>query len=390
MMPRIHTTVLAGLAFTVSGAVAAGPQKPPPPVKLEIKAPQYKKDPEPGRMYAGGWTLDFEARADPNALGVAVNSQPELYPGDRATGYVVFSDPDSLLCLPSPFFGGQDCEGVASDETYMEFTNDVDDVNVVDNVGNPLRRAALADPARSGEPEFDENRDGVVGKALVGPMTGGTVADSLGYGADDDFPGLVVLAPYGVGLVLNADFSRPAVRTLRNLAGFLNHVSYELRSASDSTVVHAGMVVPYNLIAPLMKVDDCGDGVPDDICNQTDRYSIDGAAPVDGTGGAAQFYFPELVKSMIFEIRAFVVSGVGPSTLADGNGDGKVTAADARLAGYTVLSNEAVVSVRQWSDSICAGVPLDNVIYWDYDGNGYSTDAIPCPAGPGTISKPPK
>ena len=46
--------------------------------------------------------------------------------------------------------------GKPSDETYMEFTNDIDQVGVADAVGNPALRAALGDPAQTGQPVFND------------------------------------------------------------------------------------------------------------------------------------------------------------------------------------------------------------------------------------------
>jgi hypothetical protein len=61
----------------------------------------------------------------------------------------------------------------------------------------------LAVPADSGRPVFhavgDLNGDFVLDPVdvEVGPSTGESVDDGFGYGADDDFPGLVLLTPVG-------------------------------------------------------------------------------------------------------------------------------------------------------------------------------------------------
>ena len=87
-------------------------------------------------------------------------------------------------------------------------------------------------------------------------------------------------------------------------------------------------------------------------------------------------------------IRA--LADVGPSTLADLNNDGIVSARDATLAGYTVISNEKVVRFRQVHGSFCGGVANVNVFFDDVDGNGFATDTIVCPAGPGQITRIPR
>ena len=375
-----------------------------PDVLLDIQAPRYSPLLPLGTMFSSsGWPIVISADANANALGIATNALPPVFPAEHQTGYVVFSDPDGCLELPSPFDGGgTPCAGFPSDETYMEFTNDVDQAGLVDEAdkGNRGRRAALADPAQSGRPVFHSVGDvgGVLGPvdAQVGPDTGESVDDGFGYGADDDFPGLVLLTPVGNGLVLDADFNRPAHKVERNLAGFLQWVGYELSSATRNTVVRAGMIVPYGLVAPLMKTDDCvGGTAASPGCNEPARFRIDGGpvTQVAGETGPDPFTgtYPPIFEARTYELRAFVVSGVAPSTLADLNNDGVVSARDATLAGYNVISNEKVVRFRQVHGSFCGGVPGGvNVFFDDVDGNGRVIDTIVCPAGPGQITRIPR
>lgn len=394
-------TALLRSGDRVASAAAKTPPKPPPLVKLEIEAPRFKKDLPYGMMFSSGWPLVIRAVGSPAALGVATNALPSLFPGILQTGYLVFQDPDNCLELPPPYVRGPaPCSTGPSDETYLEFSNDVDMVGVVDEVdtGNPGRAAALANPLLSGDAVFhgdgDLNNDQVLEPVdvAVGPETGEAVADGVGFGADDDFPGLVLLSPTGVGRVLNADFSRPAVRQQRNLAGFLNTVAYELNDPDGSTTITASMVMPHGLIAPLMKIDDCVGTVLSDHCDGGSRYSIDGGAIVTAPANTTvQSLYPQVFNSLpYYEVRAFVVSGVAPSVLSDGNGDGIVTASDATLAGYNVISNEEIVRVRQYHGEICGGVPLLDVFYADLDGNGRAIAYLVCPAGPGQITRPPR
>jgi hypothetical protein len=375
--------------------------KPTPLVKLDIESPKYKSDLPLGLLYISGWPLVIRAEGAPTALGIAADATPQWFPGLGQKGYLVLVDPDNCLELPPPFFRGEPpCSTAPSDETYVEFGNDVDQVGVSDNGdnSNPDRFAALADPTLSGGPHFiadgDSNNDGVLDPVdvEVGPDTGGTANDGYGFGADDNFPGLVLLSPTGPGLVLNSDFTRPTVLRQRNLAGFLNVVGYELNDPNRQTTFTVSMVVPLGLIAPIMRIDDCVGDFVDFRCVGAPRYQIDGGplqtAPSVTT---AQSFYPELINSTpAFEVRAFLVSGVAPSMLDDLNHDGRVTAADATLAGYNVISNEEVVRFRQYSSDICAGVFLRNVFYTDFDGNGRDTATFVCPAGPGQITKPPQ
>jgi hypothetical protein len=146
------------------------------------------------------------------------------------------------------------------------------------------------------------------------------------------------------------------------------------------------------LIAPILRIDDCVGDFVDFRCTGSPRYQIDGG-PVTTAPSltTAQFFYPQLINTTpAFEVRAFLVSGVAPSVLDDLNHDGRLTAADATLAGYNVISNEEVVRFRQYSSDICAGVFLRNVFYTDFDGNGRDTAGFFCPAGPGQITKPPQ
>jgi len=390
-----------GMPHSLQAGAAKPSPKPTPLVKLDIESPKYKPDLPLGVLYVSGWPLVIRAEGSPTALGIAADATPQLFPGLGQKGYLVLVDPDNCLELPMPFFRGDPpCSTAPSDETYVEFGNDVDMAGVVDSAdhANPGRFDALADPTQSGGPHFiadgDSNNDQVLDPVdvVVGPDTGGTTQDGYGFGADDNFPGLVLLSPTGPGLVLNSDFTRPAVRRQRNLAGFLNVVGYELNDPSGSTTFTLSMVVPVGLIAPILRIDDCVGNFVDFRCVDPPRYQIDGG-PLQTAASLtnAQSFYPQLLNTTpFFEVRAFLVSGVAPSVLDDLDHDGRVTSADAKLAGYNVISNEETVRFRQYSGDICAGVPLINVFYTDFDGNGRDTATFVCPAGPGQITKPPR
>ena len=371
----------------------------PPGVHVDIVSPLDRPARPYGIEFASGWPLVVRLAGSPQALGIATNSAPVQFPGLGQTGYLVLQDPDGCLELPPPFFRGDPpCSTAPSDETYVEFTPDADAVGREDVAGNPARQLALSEPAASGEPRYDgvgdPDNDGVLDavEVPVGPPTGGDEVDGVGYGADDDVPGLVVLAPVGPGLVLGTDFSRPTVRVQRNLAGFLGQVGYELRDPRGSTTITASMLAPTGLFSPVVKVDGCVGTPTNGICDGATRYQVDGGPLLQDRGNiSVQALYPQLLNARPYdEIRVFVVSGTAPSTLADLDGDGRVTAADATRAGYRVISNEAVVRIRQYATDICTGVPLANVVYADFDGNGIATSIFVCPAGPGQITKPPQ
>jgi len=402
------TTVLAGACLVLVASVAVAgkpPPKPEPWVRLSIESPQYKKDLTTPITYGSGWVLTFKLQASTSALGITPTEAPATYTGLEDTGFVVFSDPDGCLALPPPYFRPpasnppSTCDLASSDETYLEFTNDVDHVGQPDFAGNAARAAALADPQQSGAPTFTGWEDAVRdsdGSVItpghpqtfaVGPGTGGATSDGVGYGADDDLPGLVVLSETGPGRVFNASFNSVTPRTQRNLAGFLTWVGSTLRESTDKTTIYAGMLIPQGLIAPIMFSDDCvGSGAP--LCTGTPQYRVDGGAVTESTYPSTQSY-PSLFDSRTYVVRAFVVNGTAPSILDDRDGDGDVDSGDAQLAGYQLISNEDTVMLRQYHDNVCA-VGLSNVVYSDFDGNGSAHFPYPCPAGPGQIKPPPQ
>jgi hypothetical protein len=433
-MPIIIRSVLAASVaaslLPAAAAVAGGNPKPPPatpPVKLEIASPAYSAKKPLGVMYESGTAFEITAAITGPTLGIATD-RVSGYIGNWDTGWIVFADPDGCLeialgigvplgfqrsCLASlyPWIlpDQTDLSAITPDETYLQFTIDRDEAGVADGFArNPVVRAALADPLQSGAPEFlaltrdftqGLNVDPPVPESMpLGPFTGGGADDGFGYGADDDLPGLVVLSPRGVGLVYadadgspgtkTSDFEPVSPRRQWNLAGFLNSVNYELKSNGGTTVIHAGMTLPNGLIAPLIALDNCI-GVHDGFGNcdaGEHRFRVDGG-PVQAVAGgrSAQNLWTDLVSSQVYEVRAFLVSGFAPAQLEDLNGDGKVTAADAKRAGYTVISNESVTRFRQVTGFVCTEGNLASIFGLDLDGNGQTSIGIFCPPGPGAL-----
>lgn len=425
--------VAAAVAACITPLAASGGGSKPapaatPPVQLKILSPAYKSDKPLGIMYESGTTLEFEATIAGPSLGIATN-RPSSYIGYFDVGWIVFKDPDNCLeialsavpmelqrsCLTALYPqippGSTDMSPIVADETYLQFSNDNDQAGVPDHnsPGSPL-----GDPLLSGEPEFmvlsRDFKGGLHGisdppapvSTPIGPYTGDSVDDGYGYGADDDFPGLVVLSARGVGLVYADADGFPGTKTSSltpvspraqwNLAGFLNSVGYELKSINGKTVIHASMNLQHGLIAPIIALDNCI-GVYDggSFCDTDQhRYRVDGGPVQTVAGGrSAHDLWGALFPSLTYEVRAFVVSGTAPSQLADLNNDGKVTAADAKIAGYTVISDEAVTRFRQVSGFICFENTLTTIFGLDLDGNGQAQIGIACPPGAGALKKIP-
>ncbi|HEX6259308.1 MAG TPA: hypothetical protein VFZ51_01555, partial [Woeseiaceae bacterium] len=194
--------------------------------------------------------LRFESR---RAVGFVAHATAE----EQSREALVLKDPDDCLNLASLvedlFLTAFDpaCVGRAEDETYIEVQTDkFDTFELSDNrsTGNDAVRQRLVD---------DAYEDGVLlntpylalnqgQPTAVGPMTGGPASgdpngpelDGYGYGADDDFASLVVMADVGGARIFDLDFNHvPGV--IRNLAGFVNVVSVELLDGKGQTAITA-------------------------------------------------------------------------------------------------------------------------------------------------------
>ena len=371
-----------------SVAIAGGWWSQPKPVELKVVQPRFSFWSVPVQR-GSGWAITLEMTAR-NELGIASYSGFPPFPGRAETGYVVFEDPNGCPeYFPSVITPTSGCiPGPVPDETYLEFTPDIDLPGVIDFSGNDTLRMNQID-SLDGVPQFNTlDPAGVPSTDRLGPLTGMEVVDGFGVSTpDDDLPGLVVLSPTGIGLVLDENFDPPAVPTLRNLAGLVSSVSYELSDWTRRTTVTAHINIPEGAIAPAVKIDNCVGGP---TCDQPSLWRIDGGPVVSAGSNDSVFQtlYPQLFDSLTYEIRVFVVSGTAPGTLADENGDGIVNRHDATAAGYDVISAERKIRVRQIFGDPCFNG--NQVLLEDFDGNGETSLGAVCPAGSGSISTVPR
>jgi len=359
---------------------------------VEIVLPADAGGGLPSTQLGGGWPLVIRATSLKDAATYILADDPRTM-ADLA---VVAWDPggcfDTIQADPA-----LSCLHVPPEEVYTRFSVDVDAVGLGDVVGDASLRSALIDSAGSGGPIFNGMaRDGSAATFRVGPATGGEVTDGVGYGANDDWPGLVLLANHGVGVVLDASFNPGPAATRRNLAGVLTWSTYELSDDKHRSSVSAGTAVPFGLLSPLILADDAvGQPVAPGIYSSPIRYRIDGGPVVDGPAdvrcanlypSAANLY-PSLVYGFDLELRAFLVNGTAPAVLSDSDGDGDVDAMDAELSGFKVISSESVIHYRQWGNYFG-----DVQVNADLDGNhaAYNAGCRPPDLGPGAIKPPPK
>ena len=319
---------------------------------------------------SGGWPLTIRLTSN-NEIGIGTAFLP-AFPEDGVTGFLIFTDPDgcpsfSPAVITNPI---SPCFNAPVDETFFEFTNDTDLVGVPDQAGNSFRQAALTDSFGGGPPSmlvFNEvtgtnsflqaygprtsapnSTDTPVGRCVsrfgvtdlacasnadcTGPfaVTCETVpleVDGKGWGADDDAPGVVLLANTGPGVVLDQNFNFPAgPRQLRNLAGFLTSVAWEMNDSAKHSDVVLHMNVPNGLFKPVVQEDTCVGIVSNGVCRGGELFRVDGGPQVTSIAG---------LGDKVTTLRIFVVNGTAPSVLSDGDGNGVVDSKDAVLAGYS-------------------------------------------------------
>ncbi len=392
-----------GLFFLMHPVTSHAGKKNAKPVHLSVTAPFLG-----GRnsiQNSSGWSIAVRLHAR-RELGIA-NSDPDeatpagTFPKIGQTGWIVFDDPDGCLTLfppfDPPFFSDDSCAGATTDETFLMFTPDIDQVGLIDDAGDADRRAALTDSGGGGRSTFLVSApDGSPFLAALGADTGGDIVDGYGRGADDDLPGLVVLSATGPGLVLDENFDRGSVLEQYNLAGFLNQVTYELTDITRHTTVLGNMLVPYGLIAPFVKADACVGTNTDPafpVCDLDPIWRIDGG-PIEliEPPGAEplQEGYPTLFDASRYEMTFFAVSGIAPSILSDMDGNGRITAKDAEFMGYNVISNEVKIRFNQFHGLPCFRPTGSQILLADLDGNGQAVQGIVCPGGPGGLTKPPR
>jgi hypothetical protein len=368
---------------------------------------------------SGGWPLTIRLTSN-GELGVGTRAAPPVFPEEGDTGFLIFTDPDGCPSFSHLILSPGPCFDAPIDETYLEFTTDTDQVGVRDEEGNDFRRIALTDSFGGGPPSmlvFDSqtgtnalpqaygprtsvpnstdtlvqrcvNRFGLGNACSVDADCLGAIAatcqtvplesDGVGWGADDGVPGLVLLANTGPSLVLDQNFNFPAgPKQVRNSAGFVTSVAWEMNDSTKHSNVVAHMNVPDRLFQPVVQNDTCvGNPPPNpgEPCSGGALYRIDGGPP---TASIAN------LGDKVTTLRIFVVNGTAPSVLSDLDGNGAVESKDAVLAGYSLISKETTLRFRTFSQDEIVGFMVD------LDGN-HLTPAPPLPAGGGQVTPIPR
>jgi hypothetical protein len=338
----------------------------------------------------GGWPLVIRATAPKGT---------PTYAFDDGTLAVVASDPSGCFDRLFATDPGDTCLLAPPKEVYTSIWRDFDAPGLQDVLGQRDLTDALVDSAGGGGPVFRGlGPGGSATFVTAGPDTGVEVRDGYGYGANDDWPQLVLLSNHGVGIVLDEYFNRGPTERRRNLAGFLSWAAYDLADEKGRSVVSSGTVVPYALFSPLVLVDEAV-GQPDSggAYRSNVQFRVDGEPIRTGNYNCLQPQYAGLLYATDYELRAFLVNGPAPSVLSDMDGDGDVDAADVELSGLEVISSERTVRFRLWdgefgADNNAYFSERSNRIHADLDGNGQGINP-PCDSGdigPGKVRPPPR
>lgn len=406
----------------------------PDPVKIKFVTPETKKklsynwqqhkfifETIPTLQYYDGFPLTIKLELN-NELGITISEGGEpFFPHRGLTGYVIFADPDGVLCMDSANWNdiGAYCipenePAIESDETYLEFTPDIDDIGLPDNAGNDMQRMRLVDDFSAGLSGFNTWIGAPTGVLEDVYLPDGTpdgeieIVDGYGRGADDDLPGLVLITQQGMGVVWDDDFSMKLPMELVNLAGYTNTVSYGLNDRRSKTYLMAHMVVPASLFAPLAVFDTCyTNGAPitvDDPNTPEDEteancklaWKVEGGEVAEildiglGVKYAPKGPYREVFENTVSTVSAFVVSGQAPDRVTDMNGDLVIDDNDLVLMGYDVLGSKKSVSFKQVGGDACFGPFGGSLIIGDIDGNGLTGILDICGPNSGSITKVPR
>jgi hypothetical protein len=281
-----------------------------------------------------------------------------------------------------------DCTG--PDETYLEFTTErIDSFDFLDGqTGNFQVREQLIDdafaPAALLDKPYLATNAGQV-EPVPRPQTGGSLLDGYGFGPDDDLVGLVVLANLGAARVFDERFDRTLGPVIRNMAGFVNSVSQELRTRRGGPALTAYMHVQGGMFEPIGIFDLDVDAPGVDFLRRVDSGPVETFQFI-GTPQGDDDVLRELLATYgpyDLELRVALVDGIAPTFIRDMNGDRRYTASDLRRMGHEVISNEARLRLTVDFDALVTETitgrtcPPPSLLYRDLDGNGRD-GAISC------------
>jgi hypothetical protein len=248
-------------------------------------------------------------------------------------------------------------------------------------------------------PEDEKNVEFTVDTDEIGVRDFSGHTDLMANLVDDWSHGLVLVTEHGSGIVWDDDYTKKEPLELVNIAGYMNAVSYGLNDAKSRTTAEAHMIVPGSLFGPAAFFDTCyipsGDPIAADESNCELWWSIAGGSPEPvpavglGVKYAPKIHYAALFEETDYTGSALVVSGRGPDTVTDMDGDGDIDDLDLELMGYEVLGKKTSVTFKQVAGSDCFGPIGRNLLIADLDNNGLIGILDVCGPGSGSLSRPP-
>ncbi len=412
----------------LSPAAAAVPPGPQPPELIELRT----TSPLAGRSGYGviqdaQWALNFKLRSTTAPAFVEIRERLGF---SSDFDLFVLEDPDDCLDLShidpnrnQPI--EENCPG-GGDEVFMIFHQDPFEVPGLNDSTLGGGTAGCIGPyssdlvdtpvtdfvSQGGAVPFNEATKSYAltqfgNYRAVGPATSSftdDAGDCYGYGADDDLRGLVVMANIGGSQIFDTDLTYDPSR-IRNMAGLLSRVGFELLDKIDRAAITADLAVTNGMFEQVVFVDNGGfdiGGAPfDGYVNPSFKYRIaDG--PVETVALVGNFSDAELLDEIravttlpyTVEIRSIVVDGDAPAFIDDEDGNGVFDRNDLIAAGYTPISNQSKITLsilpreflRVEEDSyecprnlIFTDLDDDGVISGCFDGDGTSRSFMRVP-----------
>jgi len=318
---------------------------------------------------------------------------------------LVLDDPDNCIHLgslladmspPIPTFDFN-CASKTEDELYLQVqTERSDNFELTDNTndGNDVIRARLIDDSCNSMAPRNVAclpKQNGSGFTVVGPNTGKDLSDGYGYGADDDYAGLVLMADIGAARVFDKQSFDLTPGIIRNMAGLVPTVSTELKTGRGKSAIMSYMHAIGAVFEPIVIFDFSITNPSDKFNGYNAAYRIDSGPvvpfnydtpfPESAADGEANNPFYEELLSKVYPVkltvRAVLVDGIAPDFIEDLDGNGKYSVGDLMMMqDVRVLSNQVELNLRLFhdhllSESIDPECPQKRtVLYRDLDGNG--------------------
>lgn len=379
---------------------------------------------EGAQSWHSGWPLEFKIEPiSPDNYCLAHLGPSRLPTVGTQVAMVYKGDVQNCTDFPHYWRRRDASSNIPGGLKAVEFTPDSDQVGVLDSAGRQVVRNRIEDFSNYPTFSFD-GQSTLVGPILYPPANelprsaSDSVRDGIGYGANDDLPGLVIISDVGPGVLFESDLGLAGDVTLRektpaqrrNLAGLFTDVNFVHKPRTESSpeqvsYISTRMNVPSGLFEPIILWDPCyenADARATPFRRSHPDWSFDGPlgrSCNDGQGGVRAVlvedsgndsinsviqawpnypdksqYNQPYPHQMTVTLRAVLVNGDAPDIINDCNGDGVVSVSDLKVkcnGWQTLISNEIYFRITIRNSYIHCGGFQEDIVYVDFDGNGY-------------------